>query len=290
MIELISILWRWKKFLAATLIASIIGGIALAYLLPVYYNSVASFLIANPALYDRSALFQEKPEKPIYPFGGKEDINRVISIANSQALLGKVVEKFDLFDVYNLDTDDPESAFYVIEELLDNFSIKKNSLGTVELEVLDKDPERAAEMANFILDELDKDYTAIVFSKQQDFSSILQNEVKSQSSIVDGLMDSLYTTIQKNPEDTVTIGLVTDVVERSVEELASAKSILNQFSTVLNQKSSLFFVQGRAEPAVKKAKPIRWIVLLTTVLGVMSVAAIGVIVLERTREFNQERA
>ncbi len=288
MIELISILWKWKKLLIGLAIASVLAGVAVAFLLPVYYQSTARFVVANPAMYERSALFLEKPEKPIYPFGGKEDVNRILAIADSEELADFVIEKFDLYSVYEIDPDDPEGRHFVREELAENFEAKKNALGTVEVSVLDKDRQRAADMSNAILERVDQAYSQMVFSKQKDFYDIVKKEAVKKQNTVDYLVDSLRTIVQRNPEDTVSSGLLLSITESAVSNLNAVKSIENQFASVLGQTHSLLYVLNKATPAVKKAKPVRWLVVASFLITAMIVGVLGLLIFERVKQHSSQ--
>lgn len=84
----------------------------------------------------------------------------MLVILNSQSLRNKVIEEFDLKEVY--DTDIQEA---LLEKLNQNLRILEtreggfglNPIVSINLSVLDKDPARAQQMNQFILSELDKE-------------------------------------------------------------------------------------------------------------------------------------
>ncbi len=289
MIELITILWRWKKLLFALALASVIAGVAVALILPVYYQSTARFVVANPALFERSSLFLEKPEKPIYPFGGKEDVNRILSIAESEELADYVINKYNLYEVYEIDQSDPTARHDVRLEFEGNFDAQKNELGTVELSILDKDRERAANIANDIMGKVDEVYSKMIFSKQRDFYNIVRQESSNKQKEVNHLVDSLRTLVQRNPKDTVSSALLQNVAESAVDNLNAVKSIENQFASLLGQKHSLLYVLNPATPAVKKAKPVRWLVVASFLITTMIMGILGLLIFERVKQYPEQR-
>lgn len=90
--------------------------------------------------------------------GGKVGGETILIILNSQSLRDKLIEEFDLFEVY--DSDIIEA---VRQTLSDNLMIEEvreggfgfNPVVSVKIGVIDRDPERSQAMNQFILDELD---------------------------------------------------------------------------------------------------------------------------------------
>ena len=85
MLEILKIILQWKKqislFTVVAVIASVI--ITMPFIMPPYYQSKMIFYLSNPSSTDRSALFNEKEVGSVSIFGGKEDINRFLTILNS---------------------------------------------------------------------------------------------------------------------------------------------------------------------------------------------------------------
>ena len=89
---------------------------------------------------------------------------QALIILRSRTMLDRVIERFDLHKVYDIDIRE-----YVREELSNNTIIEENREGgigfspivSIDLSFLDKDPERARQIAQFYIDQLDERMTEI---------------------------------------------------------------------------------------------------------------------------------
>lgn len=84
------------------------------------------------------------------------DYQQELAILNSRTLNQTVVEEFDLIDVYDL-SDSQSPMVFALEELGANTEfIVDNEYNYLAIQVYDQDPERAAEMSNFFVSELNR--------------------------------------------------------------------------------------------------------------------------------------
>ena len=84
------------------------------------------------------------------------DYQQELAILNSRTVKKSVVEEFDLIQIYDLaDSDSPVE--FAIEELEGNLEfVVDNEYNYLSVQVYDKDPQRAADMANFFVSELNR--------------------------------------------------------------------------------------------------------------------------------------
>ena len=84
------------------------------------------------------------------------DYQQELAILNSRTIKQSVVEEFDLVDVYDL-ADSNSPIQFAIDELEGNIEfIVDNEYNHLSVQVYDKDPQRAADMANFLVSELNR--------------------------------------------------------------------------------------------------------------------------------------
>ena len=88
--------------------------------------------------------------------GFVSDYQQELSILNSRTIKQSVVEEFDLVEVYDLaDSDAP--VHFAMEELEGNIEFTvDNEYNYLSIRVYDKEPQRAADMANFFVSELNR--------------------------------------------------------------------------------------------------------------------------------------
>lgn len=134
---------RWYIILQFVIVCVLAG--ALSYLLPVYYQSTATLLPPNDSddSFGFSSAMRMLPVNiSLGATGTPSDV--FIGIMKSERVRRIMVERFGLMEEYGSSTMD--SAILTLEGLSD-FMISRNGLITIKVQ--DRDPDRAAEMANF---------------------------------------------------------------------------------------------------------------------------------------------
>src|SRR3954462_4782914 len=136
MLEILKIVMTWKKqILLFTLLMIIISAvITMPFIMPPYFKSKMVFYLSNPISTDRAALFNEKEVGGVSIFGGKEDINRFLTILNSAPVSLYVIDKYDLGRHYKIKGDKtPLFTYYTQKEFYSNFNAVRNDLGAIEV-------------------------------------------------------------------------------------------------------------------------------------------------------------
>jgi len=148
-----------RKFLFIFIFAISSSAILLAVLTPKEYKASASVLPAGESdllssLSGISALAKSfAPFNGLSSLSGGSEIDRYIAILNSKSVLHKVIDEFNLRKVYDME----DAELWKIEKALANnvdFSLEDE--GNLLISVYDQSPERSAEMANFMVNLLNK--------------------------------------------------------------------------------------------------------------------------------------
>jgi tyrosine-protein kinase Etk/Wzc len=147
LLGVIATLFKWKKIIIATCAATAIGAAIISLILPVYYKSTTIFYAASPDLAVPAAIFGISAEAPDY-YGTENDIDRILSIANSGQLVAFMVDSFDLYKRYDIDPKSLRGPYYVALEFESHFDVVKTKYDAIELSIEDEDKEMAARMAN----------------------------------------------------------------------------------------------------------------------------------------------
>lgn len=262
MFEILSILLKWiKPILLFTVLAALISA-GISLLMPNYYESIVVFQPANPGLLDRAIFKKEGTDKPVFMFGSKIDIDRVISLGKSSAILGYAIDKYKLYDHYGIDSNSNEADFKVAKAFNGNYVIQKNAQGAVELRLMDKDPQKAADWANDLAHQIDGLNRKMIFGMKADQVEILETEVKSKQKEVQQLNDSIRQMIQTDPNDTVSIGIVRSLLTNAVDDYKESKSSYDQSKAIISKDVETLFYFEHAVPAKRKTKPVRSIIVL----------------------------
>ncbi len=152
--EFVGRLWAERvRMIAAMLIAGLVT-LAIAFMLPKWYRATAVILPPDDADLFSNLSMATKALTKFPAFGALGDYFTPADIfkatLKSRSLQEAVVDKYNLQKVYKL-----KSREKTLKELKRNYEIKLSPDGTISVAVDDRDPKRAAEMANYFLTTLD---------------------------------------------------------------------------------------------------------------------------------------
>ncbi|NUQ22979.1 MAG: hypothetical protein HUU34_03435 [Saprospiraceae bacterium] len=139
-------LFRWKKPIFYVCAAVGIGTAAISLLLPNYYKATTIFIVASPDQSKPEIIFGKGQLEPEY-YGNKQDIDRVLTIAESSELVDFLVDTFDLYKHYDIDSTNFKAPYRVKMAFFKRYDVKKTKLDAIELTIEDVNREMAANMA-----------------------------------------------------------------------------------------------------------------------------------------------
>jgi len=149
------VLVKRKKLLARIVGAAILGAILISLILPKIYAASTSLLPPQESSGAGSLISSQLPGGLGGLVGGalglKSPIDLWVGILKSRTVFGKIVSEFNLKAVYEVSSD--EAA---IKALRSAVNIKKSKEQILSITVEDRDPERAAELANAFVKALDR--------------------------------------------------------------------------------------------------------------------------------------
>ena len=147
LLGVVETVFKWKKFILITSVVTAVGAAIISLILPVYYESTTIFYAASPDLAIPEALFGTATEAPDY-YGTENDIDRLLSIANSGELATFMIDSFNLYDRYKIKRESRLGPYYVRLEFDEHFDVIKTKYDAIELSIEDRDKEIATRMTN----------------------------------------------------------------------------------------------------------------------------------------------
>ncbi|MBX7224661.1 MAG: hypothetical protein K1X55_01395 [Chitinophagales bacterium] len=275
MIELFDIWWKWKWQIAIVCILAILTSIivTLPVIMPPYYASKAEFYPANPSAIDRNTLFSTERENYVAYFGSTDDIDRIISLARSSGLASYIIEKYKLLDVYDIDTTKVKEWKYTVrKEFDDKYSSSKTDRNSIEINILDTDPNRASDMVKDIVTWLDARNMGMIQENKNKTLEELQEKIDAKTAEIEVLSDSA------TKLSGVKALLIKQRQEGLTEEINNLQKIHSQFEISASNKFSSIYMIENPSPADKKAKPVRWMIVLgTAVISFVALSILAVI-------------
>jgi uncharacterized protein involved in exopolysaccharide biosynthesis len=251
--------WRWQimLFTMISAIAAII--ITMPAIMPPYYKSKMIFYLSNPVSTDRAALFNEKEAGGVSMFGGKEDINRFLTILNSAPVIMHITKKYHLGEHYKIKPGNAQLyEYYTQKQFLGNFDAIRNDLGAIEVSVLDTDAKLASQIAHDAVMYSDSIYRAMLVQNKATVLELLETQIAEKTASGSNAIND-------------------------AQEIKALAAIRDQYAVSASNNFKTIYVVEEPVPAIKKTRPVRWLILLATTLAAFFVASFTALLIELYR-------
>jgi len=189
LLSLVGLLYRWRKILLNFTLGSGILAAFTTLLMPDYFRAEAEFLAVSPEQSLPENLFGGR-ERLRY-FGGKEDLDRLLIIAESHYLKDRLIDSFDLFNRYRIHPDAQRARYRVRKKLSSLYAAEKTERDALAITIEDKDRLLAAQMvryAGFLIDERGR---ALIRDGYFKMIQSLERGIAEKQSEIGQLSDSL---------------------------------------------------------------------------------------------------
>lgn len=183
------IIRRIKYILGITLIVAILTA-AITLTMPNYYQSAAIIHPVNPGLSSPGQIFGTSLSDLKY-FGEKEDVDRIIAIAESKAVIDHLVEHFDLYTHYEIDQSKANAELKMQKKTRKLFKVQKTKLGNVSISVEDTDPDMAHSMVNEALVFINQINQEIIRNNMHQMMLAFESNNADQQIMIGQLNDTL---------------------------------------------------------------------------------------------------
>lgn len=289
LIDALKAIIKWKKLLILVTLSALVLSVIIALLLPNYYKSTQIFYPYSLKALDPKNMIN--PDEVVDIYGNGDDIERLRQIGISNQLADHMIKKFNLFTKYNVDSTETLASFKARKEFFSNYSMIKNDLGALEVNIFDKDPNIAAAMANEAVNFVDSINLIPVNNNNNRLLSTLEATIKSKESDLN-LIDSLTefsnnnheTSFSKLTSKSIIQSQKTATIENKVMEklflLVSLKEKYAQMKNAISKNYSSIYVIEKATPSPKKAKPVRWVIVLSSTLFAFFFTILAIVFLE----------
>ena len=192
LLGVLATLFKWKRQILTVILLAGVGTAAISFLfLNDYYKATTIFYVASPDLFKPEQMFGTSNKDMDY-YGTDGDVDRVLTIAQSNELYDFLIKTFDLYKHYDISTTNAKAPFKVREHLMELYEVKKTKFDAIELSVEDTDKAFASQMANAARDKIDEITQRLIRNSQLSLikayeSNFIEKE-KTLFSIDDTLM------------------------------------------------------------------------------------------------------
>ncbi len=159
--DLLIILLKYKRIIFINVIIVTLAAVIVSLILPNKYTAQASFISPKKksGLFGDIAGFSSTISNISKVLGGRlgtvtEDAYNYLVILQSRTAALKVIDKFNLREVYKIDNKRPIED--ILDELDNNVKFNVEDEGNIVISVTDRSPQRAADIANYYVEILNE--------------------------------------------------------------------------------------------------------------------------------------
>jgi len=152
-----------------------------ALLFPTKYSSIVlhSTLIGNSEIADPTLL------------GGEGELERMIEILNSDEVAYCVINKYNLSKHYKVDSLEKAKRTKTLKKFKKNVKVQKTKYMAAKIEVIDKNPQMASDIANYMIQVYDSIYSQMLKRRAIELYNVVLNAYKEHINLVNQVKDSL---------------------------------------------------------------------------------------------------
>ncbi len=190
LLGIVQTLWKWRKPVLIVTAAAAVGTAIITLLLPNYYKATTTFLAASPDLAKPELLFNTGGAYR-NEYGNANDIDRLLTIAESSELVNFLVDSFSLYEHYRINKEKARAPYLVQEKFFKLYNIEKTKRDAIELSVEDRDRQLAAQIANAAREKIDEIAQHLIKESQRKAIETFRQEIETQQAHQRMLGDTL---------------------------------------------------------------------------------------------------
>jgi hypothetical protein len=147
------LIYIWEKRIPLAIIgfaAAVLSIIVSFTITPLFRSTVIMFPTANASISKNLLADNYGGRYSIYEIGEEDQAEQLLQVLNSEEIKNKIVKKYDLLKHYKIDTTSKFPQTELEAAYRGKVHFKRTEFMSVQVEVLDKDPQMAADIANDI--------------------------------------------------------------------------------------------------------------------------------------------
>lgn len=168
----IKLIIKWKKhFIITTIAAIIISAI------------FSSSLFIKPKFKSFAIVYPSN----LFPYSSESKSEQMMQLFESADIRNSVIQKFDLSKHYGINTDSPTGVSELIAEYESNVSVTRTDYESILIKVLDTDRELACEMVKEIISALNLKARTLQREKSREVLAMQQNQLLQKRRMLDSI-------------------------------------------------------------------------------------------------------
>jgi len=313
---------RFKILFILTFIGAVVSIIVSLAITEKYKSTIILFPASSSSI-SNDLLGRNLAKKDILKFGEEEEVEQLMQVLQSDDIRDRVIQKYNLLEHYDIDTASKYPMTQLYKEFESNVSIKRTEFMSVKIEVLDEDPQMAADMANDMAALVDtvmnkmqkerawkaytiveKEYLALEWNIQrlEDSLVVLRNhgiiDYESQAEVISDAWAQAVVAgntrgaekLEKKLDVFAKYGgayvSIRDQLEFEKKELVDVKSKFMEAKVDAEQDLPFKFIVNNAVKAEKKSYPVRWLIVVISTFSTFILALLVLLLFESIKRID----
>lgn len=325
-IRLLANLYRWRKqLLIVSLIAAVVSSV-IALLLSPQYKATAIVFPSRSFSVSKLLIEQNMGAQEDYmELGDDDDAEKLLQMLNSSDIRVWVADKFDLWKHWRIEKDNKYALHYLKLKWEDMVCFKRTNFLSVRVEVYDYEANRAADIANSIIDFADSvkyamnkeiagkalkivkeeyDNTTLRIKELEDslqkikelgvldYKSEITAYTKSMARAIEKGNDAAVNKLQQKLDVLKKYGVAFDDLAGNLKKYRLKYPLIKfKYDEALVNYNSVIpskFVVEKATPNEKKERPMRWLIVLVSVVSAFLLAYIYLVLADKLPEIKKK--
>lgn len=317
--NLLILLWTWKKSFIIVMILAVIGSSVVSLIIREKFLSTAIIFPGKASTVELGEKFNI--DQSMTQFGEEEEAEQLLQILNSSEIRDYIIKKYDLMAHYEIDLESPYAYTELVREYNSNVTCERTRHNSITIDVLDYDPETAANMANDIARLVDSTKNRMIRERSMQAFRVIEkeyNDLKNETVMLRDTLSELsrmgvigstegqaklyeaYATafsqrntggiaqLEKQLEinrNYATVFRYFDVLlEQKAEQLKDLEAVYKQASTETKISIAHKFSLEQARPAERKAYPVRWLIVVMSTIGAFLFMIAFIVIFEKIKQ------
>lgn len=319
-IGLLDYMWQKKWILIFVTVAAFVTSIIVSLTITPRFESKVILYPAAPVSLSGSLTQQaliSVDNTDILAFGDQSEAERMLQILNSGKVKEYIINTYNLMDHYEIDPESPYPYTQLDNKYKGNIRFRRTEYMSVEISVLDTDPQFSANIANAIAAYIDSAFHQIQYDRALDAFRVIEKEYSASQEEVKRISDSLrvirnlgvldyesqvsslseaYATAlaQGNNEAASDISRQMNVLSRyggsyveltkeldtEMERMGILKEKYNAYKTNIDEVMPQAFIVDHAQKPERKALPDRSMIVIVSTLSTFAIALLLLLIVD----------
>jgi uncharacterized protein involved in exopolysaccharide biosynthesis len=318
-------LHKWRRLLFFVIIVAVSAAAIFSspfFITPKFKSTVILYPAATNAVSKTLLTENTAGNKDIMDFGEDAETEQLLQILHSNRIRDKIINKYDLMNHYQIDTNSSYRLTRLYREYENNINFKRTEFMAVRITVLDRDPQVAADIANEISQLLDSTKNDMQRQRAQRAYEIVKNQYYKLRNEVKQMEDSLtvlrslgvhdYESQAEMINQQLAIELagnnnqgvrrleakletlakyggpyvsIRDALEHERKQLSMLRARYEEAKTDAEEVLPVKFVVNSAYKAERKSHPIRWLIVMVTTVSTLLFTIILLLIIENINTY-----